>query len=164
MIEVLLFVGLLLVIILAVWILGGSVDNTFALEFKDSIDERFRRYPRTEPLVWCKVSKLVAEVRFCCDQIALSTRLWDAKRGAMYAQAMKPLLDELKELGFFEKTRDDSLGVSGYRCNICGNDMWRSRDCLHWPGITYIIEEDDKRREVKCVPIIESTEEKGRDQ
>ena len=44
-----------------------------------------------------------------------------------------------------------------YRCNICGNDMWRSWDCRHWPGIVYIIEEEgsDKKREVKCVPIIE---------
>lgn len=55
---------------------------------------------------------------------------------------------------------DDSLDASVYRCNICGNDMWRSRDCHHWPGVTYVIEEDgDKRREIKCAPIIENAEE-----
>lgn len=61
---------------------------------------------------------------------------------------------------------DDSLDASVHRCNICGDDMWRSRDCRHVPGVTYIIEEDgsDKWREVKCVPVIENAEEEGRDQ
>ena len=55
---------------------------------------------------------------------------------------------------------DHTVDVPAYRCNICGNDMWRSRDCHHWPGITYVIEEDgDKRREIKCAPIIENAEE-----
>ena len=52
-----------------------------------------------------------------------------------------------------------SVGAYGgvHRCNICGNDMWRSWSCRHWPGIVYIIEEEgtDKKREIKCVPIIE---------
>lgn len=52
-----------------------------------------------------------------------------------------------------------SVGAYGgiHRCNICGNDMWRSWDCYHWPGIVYIIEEEgsDKKREIKCVPVIE---------
>lgn len=104
MIEVLVFLGIVLFIVVVGWLLCGKVDNTFALEFKDSIDERFRRYPRTEPLVWCRVSELVAEVGFCCDQIALCNSIWDAKRGAIYAQAMTPLLDELKALGFFGQT------------------------------------------------------------
>lgn len=58
---------------------------------------------------------------------------------------------------------DNSVDATVYRCNICGNDMWRSWDCRHWPGITYIIEEDgsDKRREVKCVPVIENAEEEN---
>ena len=107
MIEGLLFLGVVLFIVVVSWILGGRVDNTFALEFKDSIDERFRRYPRTEPLVWCRVSVLVAEVGRCCEQIALCTQIWDAKTGARYAQQLTPLLDELKELGFFEKTREE---------------------------------------------------------
>lgn len=51
----------------------------------------------------------------------------------------------------------EPVSVSIYRCNICGNDMWRSGDCRHWPGIVYIIEEEgsDKKREIKCVPVIE---------
>ena len=55
--------------------------------------------------------------------------------------------------------RDVSVGAYGgvFRCNICGNDMWRSWDCSHWPGVTYVIEDDsgDKKREVKCIPVIE---------
>ena len=110
MIEVLLFLGLVLVIVAVSWILCGRVDNTFALEFKDSIDERFRRYARMEPYgdKLSRVSALVVEVGFCCDQIALCNQIWDAKIGAMYAQQLTPLLDELKELGFFEKTQDDT--------------------------------------------------------
>ena len=56
---------------------------------------------------------------------------------------------------------NDSVDASVHRCNICGDDMWRSRDCLHWPGVTYIVEEEgsDKRREIKCVPVIENAEE-----
>ena len=109
MIEVLLFLGVVLFIVVVSWILCGKVDNTFVLEFKDSIDKRFRRYAQLEPYgeKLSKVSALVVEVGRCCDQIALCTRLWDAKRGAIYAQAMTPLLDELKELGFFEKTREE---------------------------------------------------------
>ena len=52
-----------------------------------------------------------------------------------------------------------SVGAYGgiHRCNICGNDMWRSWICRHWPGIVYIIDEEDsdKKREIKCVPVIE---------
>ena len=52
-----------------------------------------------------------------------------------------------------------SVGAYGgiHRCNICGNDMWRSWSCRHWPGIVYIIEDEgsDKKREIKCVPVIE---------
>lgn len=109
MIEVIIFLGVLLVIVVVSWILCGRVDNTFALDFKDSIDERFRRYARMEPSgeELSKVSALVAEVGMCCEQIALCTCLWDAKRGAIYAQAMTPPLDELKALGFFEKTREE---------------------------------------------------------
>lgn len=109
MIEVLLFVGVLLVVILVTWILCGRVDNTFALAFKDLIDERFRCYARMEPYgeKLRRVSAMVVEVGICCDQIALCTRLWHAKRGAIYAQAMTPLLDELKALGFFEKTHEE---------------------------------------------------------
>ena len=55
--------------------------------------------------------------------------------------------------------REVSVGAYGgiFRCNICGNDMWRSWDCSHWPGVTYVIEDDsgDKKREVKCIPVIE---------
>lgn len=111
MIEVLLFVGVVLVIVVS-WILCGRVDNTFALEFKDSIDKRFRRYARMEPYSdkLSRVSALVVEVGMCCDQIALCNRIWDAKIGAMYAQQLTPLLDELKELGFFEKTQDNNEG------------------------------------------------------
>ena len=58
-----------------------------------------------------------------------------------------------------EVVKDVSVGAYGgiFRCNICGDDMWRSWDCRHWPGIVYIIEEEgsDKKREVKCVPVIE---------
>ena len=54
---------------------------------------------------------------------------------------------------------DVSVGAYGgiFRCNICDADMWRSWDCYHWPGVTYIIEEEgsDKKREIKCVPVIE---------
>ena len=109
MIEVIILLVLVLVIVIASWILCGRVDNTFALEFKESIDERFRRYARMEPYgeKLSKVSALVVEVGMCCEQIALCTCLWDAKRGAIYAQAMTPLLDELKALGFFEKTREE---------------------------------------------------------
>ena len=52
-----------------------------------------------------------------------------------------------------------SVGAYGgiHRCNVCGNDMWRSWDCYHWPGVTYIIEDEnsDKKREVECIPVIE---------
>ena len=48
MIEVMLFVGVLLVIVV-IWIFCGRVDNTYCLEFKESVDERFRRYARMEP-------------------------------------------------------------------------------------------------------------------
>ena len=55
--------------------------------------------------------------------------------------------------------REVSVGAYGgiFRCNICDRDMWRSWDCWHWPGVTYIIEEEggDKKREVTCIPVIE---------
>ena len=58
-----------------------------------------------------------------------------------------------------EVVKDVSVGAYGgiFRCNICGNDMWLSWDCYHWPGVTYIIEEEgsDKKREVTCIPVIE---------
>ena len=47
MIEVMLFVGAVLVIFV-VWICCGRVDNAFALEFKESIEKRFQRYIRIE--------------------------------------------------------------------------------------------------------------------
>ena len=108
MIEVMLFVGVLLVIFV-VWILYGRVDNTFCLEFKASVDERFRRYARMEPYGGnlSRVSALVIEVGKYCDEIAVCDRIWDAKRGLLYAQQLTPLLDELEDLGFFEKTQDD---------------------------------------------------------
>ena len=109
MIEVMLFVGVLLVIV-AIWFFCGRVDNTYCLEFKESVDKRFQRYARMEPYgdKLSRVSALVVEVGRCCDEIAVCNRVWDAKRGAMYAQQLAPLLDELKRLGFFEKTQDDT--------------------------------------------------------
>ena len=54
--------------------------------------------------------------------------------------------------------REVSVGAYGgiFRCNICDRDMWRSWDCWHWPGVTYIIEEEggDKKREVTCIPLL----------
>ena len=55
------------------------------------------------------------------------------------------------------KVRDVSIGASGgtWECNVCGNDMWRSGRCYHWPGIVYHIEQDDGSvKEIKCVAII----------
>ena len=52
-----------------------------------------------------------------------------------------------------------SVGASGgiYECNICGVDMWRSRDCSHWPGEVYVIEKDGKKEEVHCIPLLKET-------
>jgi hypothetical protein len=52
-----------------------------------------------------------------------------------------------------------SVGVSGgiYECNICGVDMWRSWDCYHWPGEVYVIENDGKKEEVHCIPLLKET-------
>lgn len=55
------------------------------------------------------------------------------------------------------KVRDVSIGASGgtWECNVCGNDMWRSGRCHHWPGIVYQIEQDDGTvKEMKCIAII----------
>ena len=108
MIELMLFMGGLLVIFV-VWICCGRVDNTYCLEFKEQVNKRFERYARMEPYgdELSRVSALVIQVGRCCDQIAACDRILDAKRGAIYAQQLTPLLDELKELGFFEKTQDD---------------------------------------------------------
>lgn len=108
MIEVILFVIVLLVIVV-VCFFCGRVDNTYCLEFKESVDERFRRYARLEPYgdKLSRVSALVVEVGKCCDEIALCNRAWDAKRGLIYAQQLTPLLDELKRLEFFEKTQEE---------------------------------------------------------
>ena len=60
---------------------------------------------------------------------------------------------------------DDSLGGSVYRCNICGDHLWWSWTCRHWPGIVYRVEQDDGTvKKIRCAPIIENAEEKGRDQ
>lgn len=109
MIEVMLFMSVLIVIV-AVWILCGRVDNTFCLEFKESVDRRFERYARMEPYgdKLSRVSELVVEVGKCCDEIALCNQIWNAKRGWRYVQLMTPLLDELKELDFFEKTQEEN--------------------------------------------------------
>lgn len=58
---------------------------------------------------------------------------------------------------------DYTVDVPAYRCNICGGDLWRSRECRHWPGVTYVVEEEgsDERREIKCAPIIENAEEEN---
>lgn len=111
MIELILFVGAVLVIFI-VWICCGQVDNTYCLEFKQSINERFNRYAQIEPYgdTLSRVSALVIEVGKCCDEIAVCNRIWDAKRGAIYAQQLTPLLDELKELGFFDKTQEETGG------------------------------------------------------
>ena len=63
MIEVMLFVGVLLVIV-AIWFFCGRVDNTYCLEFKESVDKRFQRYARMEPYgdKLSRVSALVAKV------------------------------------------------------------------------------------------------------
>ena len=66
------------------------------------------------------------------------------------------MLDKIRQ-----QQKCEAVSVGAYRgihrCNICGNDMWRSGRCYHWPGIVYIIEEEgsDKKREIKCVPVIE---------
>lgn len=109
MIEVMLFVGVLTVIVL-VWICCGRVDNTFCLEFKESIEKRFQRYVQIETNSYKigRATDLVMEVSKCCKEIAVCDRIWDGKRGLIYAQQLTPLLDELKQLGFFEKTQDDA--------------------------------------------------------
>ena len=91
MIEVMLFVGVMLVIFV-VWICCGRVDNTFCLEFKVSMEERFDRYARMEPYgdKLSRVSALVIEVGKCCDAIAACDRIWDGKRGLLYAQQLTP--------------------------------------------------------------------------
>ena len=105
MIELILFVGVLLVI-LTVWILCGRVDNTFCLEFKESIEKRFQRYVQIETNSYKigRTTDLVMEVSKCCKEIAACDRILDGKRGAIYAQQLTPLLAELDRLGFFEKT------------------------------------------------------------
>ena len=107
MIEVMLFVGAVLVIFI-IWILCGRVDNTFVLEFKESIEKRFQRYIQIETNSYKlgKATDLIMGVSKCCKEIAACDRIWDAKRGLIYAQQLTPLLDELKELGFFEKTQE----------------------------------------------------------
>ena len=63
MIELILFVIGLLVIVV-VWICCGRVDNTYCLEFKESVDKRFQHYARMEPYgdKLSRVSALVIEV------------------------------------------------------------------------------------------------------
>ena len=97
-----------MLVIFVVWILCSRVDNTYCLEFKESVEKRFQRYARMEPYGdnLSRVSALVVEVSKCCDEIAVCDRIWDGKRGLLYAQQLTPLLDELKELGFFEKTQE----------------------------------------------------------
>ena len=53
--------------------------------------------------------------------------------------------------------REVSVGAYGgvHRCNVCGNDMWRSWECFHWPGMSYVVGEGDDKREVECIPTIE---------
>ena len=106
MIEVMLFLGVLLVIFV-VWICCGRVDNAFALEFKESIEKRFQRYIRIETNSYKlgRATDLVMGVSKCCKEIARCDRILDAKRGLLYAQQLTPLLDELEDLGFFEKTQ-----------------------------------------------------------
>ena len=108
MIEVMLFLGVLLVIFV-VWICCGRVDNTFCLEFKESIEKRFQVYIQIETNSY-KIGRstdLVMEVSRCCKEIARCDRILDGKRGAIYAQQLTPLLDELERLEFFEKTQED---------------------------------------------------------
>ena len=75
------------------------------------------------------------------------------------AEASYPHTDAL--IRMIEKNVVKAVSVGAYggihRCNVCGNDMWRSWDCYHWPGVTYIIEDEnsDKKREVECIPVIE---------
>ena len=109
MIELILFVIVLLVIV-AIWFFCGRVDNTFALEFKGQIEKCFQRYIQIETNSYKlgRATDLVMEVGKCCKKIAACDRILDGKRGAIYAQQLTPLLDELKELGFFEKTQDDT--------------------------------------------------------
>lgn len=105
MIEMMLFAGVLLVI-MAVWILCGRVDNTFCLEFKESVEKRFQRYIQIETNSYKlrTVTDLVMKVSKCCKEIATCDRILDGKRGLIYAQQLTPLLDELERLDFFEKT------------------------------------------------------------
>ena len=85
MIELILFAIVLLVIV-AVWFFCGRVDNTYCLEFKESVDKRFQRYAQTEPYgdKLSKVSALVVEVGRCCDEIAVCNRGMGRKKGGRY--------------------------------------------------------------------------------
>lgn len=54
---------------------------------------------------------------------------------------------------------DVSVGFHGGEClcDICGNDMFRSWDCWHIPGITYLIEQAGGiKAEVVCTATIEN--------
>ena len=108
MIEIILFVGAVLVIFV-VWICCGQVDNTYCLEFKESVEKRFQRYMPNRNKYGDNLEQGVgrwwSQVGKCCEEIAACDRIWDGKRGLIYEQQLTPLLDELKELGFFEKTK-----------------------------------------------------------
>ena len=84
------------------------------------------------------------------------SRALDAMRKTQDTKiAIGDLADDEKEADM----KAVSVGASGgiYECNICGVDMWRSRDCYHWPGEVYVIENDGKKEEVHCIPLLKET-------
>ena len=87
----------------------------------------------------------------------LERLLWLSARKNYRGRLEKRILrirQEIQRRKNSEKVKSPDAFI--YRCNICDNDLWRSRDCRHWPGEVYIVEDgSDKGREVTCEPIIE---------
>ena len=106
MLEVIIFVGVLL-IILVVRLLDGRTDNTEWLEVKEAAQRRMLSY-RGEHAH--RIMPLVVEFAFCCDEIAACRYIFDAKRGLMYANRATDITMQLSKLGFFEKTQEEEDG------------------------------------------------------
>lgn len=102
MIDVLIFVGIVLIAVIPP-LLSRKTDNRNWLELKENAEECLSRYSGDN---YIRVEWLVTEFRFMCEEIAKCTYLWDAKRGQFYANHATEITRDLAKLGFFEKTQE----------------------------------------------------------
>ena len=100
MIDVLIFVGVVLIAILPP-LLSRKTDNRKWLEMKENTEERLSGYSGDD---YMRVEWLVTEFGFMCEEIAKCTYLWDAKRCQFYTNHATEITVQLVRLGFFEKT------------------------------------------------------------